>query len=100
MRYVARVASRGVYIRALLNACPDDPKCLRDHAVLSDPYDKGLRASELVAVSLEHILRATDSEARLLTIPRHMGDQEGEGDRLAVAALGARDRCMDRARRC
>ena len=40
---------------------------LRDRALLSAAYDTGLRASELVAVAIEHIEEAIDPEARLLT---------------------------------
>lgn len=87
VRDIAREAPRGLNGGALLEACPDDPPGLRDRALLSVAYDTGLRASELVAVALEHIVPATDPEARLLTIPRHKGDQEGEG---ATAFLSPR----------
>ncbi|MDF0544657.1 tyrosine-type recombinase/integrase [Sphingobium sp. H39-3-25] len=70
---------RGLNIRALLEACGDDLTGLRDRALLSTAYDTGLRASELVAVAVEHIVDALDPEARLLEIPRSKADQEGEG---------------------
>lgn len=84
---IARDSARGLNIRALLMACGDDLTGLRDRALLSAAYDTGLRASELVAVAVEHILDAIDPEARLLAIPRHKGDPEGEG---ATAYLSPR----------
>lgn len=87
VRDVERDKPRGINIRALLEACADDLPGLRDRALLSAAYDTGLRASELVAIELEHILEALDAEARLLAIPRSKGDQEGEG---ATAFLSPR----------
>lgn len=87
VRDVARDAPRGLNIRALLDACADDLPGLRDRALLSTVYDTGLRASELVAVAVEHIVDALDPEARLLEIPRTKGDPEGEG---ATAFLSPR----------
>ena len=84
---VERDKPRGLNIRALLEACGDDLTGLRDRALLSTAYDTGLRASELVAVLVEHIVDALDSEARLLEIPRSKADQEGEG---ATAFLSPR----------
>lgn len=87
VRDVAREAPRGLNVRALLEACPDDLPGLRDRALLSVAYDTGLRAAELVAVAVEHIVAATDPEARLLRIPRTKTDPEGEG---ATAFLSPR----------
>lgn len=87
VRDVERDRPRGVNIRALLDSCTDDLPGLRDRALLSTAYDTGLRASELVAVALEHIEEAIDPDARLLQILRHKGDQEGEG---ATAYLSPR----------
>lgn len=84
---VERDKPRGINIRALLEACADDLPGLRDRALLSVAYDTGLRASELVAIEVEHILEALDPEARLLAIPRSKSDQEGEG---ATAFLSPR----------
>lgn len=84
---VARDTPRGLNIRALLEGCGDDLPGLRDRALLSTAYDTGLRASELVAIEVEHILEAIDPEARLLAIPRSKGDREGEG---ATAFLSPR----------
>ncbi|QPT10858.1 tyrosine-type recombinase/integrase [Sphingomonas paucimobilis] len=84
---VERDKPRGINVRALLEACADDLPGLRDRALLSVAYDTGLRASELVAIEVEHILEALDPEARLLAIPRSKSDQEGEG---ATAFLGPR----------
>lgn len=55
--------------------------------MLSVAYDTGLRASELVAIAVEHIMEALDPEARLLRIKRSKGDSEGEG---ATAFLSPR----------
>lgn len=87
VRDVERDKPRGINIRGLLEACADDMPGLRDRALLSVAYDTGLRASELVAIEVEHILEAIDPEARLLAIPRSKGDQEGEG---ATAFLSPR----------
>jgi integrase len=76
---VARDQPHGLNVRALLEACGDDLPGLRNRALLSVAYDTGLRASELVAVRVEHIVDALDPEARLLLVPRHKGDPEGEG---------------------
>lgn len=78
---------RGLNVRALLECCAQDLPGLRDRALLSAGYDTGLRASELVAIEVEHIIEAIDPEARLLSIPRSKGDQEGEG---ATAYLSPR----------
>ncbi|CAN5308434.1 hypothetical protein BH11PSE5_BH11PSE5_22690 [soil metagenome] len=87
VRDVERDKARGLNIRALLDSCGDDLPGLRDRALLSAAYDTGLRASELVAVAVEHIEEAIDPEARLLQILRHKGDQDGEG---ATAYLSPR----------
>jgi integrase len=79
VRDIERDKARGLNIRALLESCADDLPGLRDRALLSTAYDTGLRASELVAVAIEHIEEAIDPAARLLQILRHKGDQEGEG---------------------
>jgi hypothetical protein len=79
VRDVEREAPRGINVRALLEACAEDLPGLRDRALLSVAYDTGLRASELVAIELAHIVEALDPEARLLMIARSKGDAEGEG---------------------
>ncbi|TCM23827.1 tyrosine-type recombinase/integrase [Novosphingobium sp. ST904] len=84
---VTRDTARGLNVRALLEASGEDLTGLRDRALLSVAYDTGLRASELVAITVEHILEALDPEARLLEIPRSKGDQDGEG---ATAYLSPR----------
>ncbi len=87
VRDVERDNARGLNIRSLLKSCGDDLPGLRDSALLSTAYDTGLRASELVAVAVEHIEEAIDPEARLLQILRSKGDQDGEG---ATAYLSPR----------
>lgn len=84
---VERDKPRGINVRALLEACTDDLPGLRDRALLSVAYDTGLRASELVAVEVDHVLDALDPEARLLAIHRSKGDPEGQG---ATAYLSPR----------
>lgn len=87
VRNVERDTPRGLNVRALLESCGEDLPGLRDRALLSVGYDTGLRASELVAIEVAHILEAIDPDARLLTIPRSKGDPEGEG---ATAFLSPR----------
>jgi integrase len=87
VRDVERDKARGLNIRSLLESCANDLPGLRDRALLSTAYDTGLRASELVAVAVEHIEEAIDPEARLLQILRSKGDQDGEG---ATAYLSPR----------
>lgn len=84
---VARDQPRGLNVRALLEASGEDLTGLRDRALLSVAYDTGLRASELAAIEVSHILEALDPEARLLAIARHKGDPDGEG---ATAYLSPR----------
>ena len=90
VRDVARDTPRGLNVRALLESCAEDLPGLRDRALLSTAYDTGLRASELVAIQVEHILAATDPEARLLAIPRSKGDQEGQGATAFLSPRSAR----------
>ena len=87
VRNVERDEPRGLNVRALLESCAEDMPGLRDRALLSAGYDTGLRASELVAIEVEHIIEAIDPDARLLSIQRSKGDQEGEG---ATAYLSPR----------
>ena len=87
VRNVERDTPRGLNVRALLENCSEDLPGLRDRALLSAAYDTGLRASELVAIGVEHIIEAIDPDARLLRIPRSKGDQKGEG---ATAYLSPR----------
>lgn len=82
-----RDAPRGLNLRALLAACPDDLPGLRDRALLSVAYDTGLRVSELVAIQVDDIVAAIDADARLLRVRRSKGDPEGQG---ATAYLSAR----------
>lgn len=87
VRNVERDEPRGLNVRALLESCVEDLPGLRNRALLSAGYDTGLRASELVAIKVEHLIEAIDPDARLLTIPRSKGDPEGEG---ATAYLSPR----------
>lgn len=87
VRNVERDEPRGLNVRALLESCGEDLPGLRNRALLSAGYDTGLRASELVAIEVGHVIEAIDPEARLLAIPRSKGDQDGEG---ATAYLSPR----------
>ena len=87
VRSIERDQPRGLNVRALLDSCAEDLPGLRDRALLSAGYDTGLRASELVAIMVEDIIEAIDPDARLLTIRRSKGDQDGEG---ATAYLSPR----------
>ena len=55
--------------------------------MFSVDYDTGLRASEFVAIAVEHVTEALDPEARLPAIQRSKNDQDGEG---ATAFLSSR----------
>ncbi|NML91916.1 integrase [Sphingobium sp. TB-6] len=90
VRNVERDEPRGLNVRALLESCPEDLPGLRDRALLSSGYDTGLRASELVAIEVEHIIEAIDPDGRLLSIPRSKGDQEGEGATAYLSPRSAR----------
>lgn len=79
VRNVERDEPRGLNARALLETCSEDLLGLRDCALLSAGYDTGLRASELVAIKVAHIIGAIAPNACLLTITRSKGDQEGMG---------------------
>ena len=82
-----RDAPRGLNLRNVLEACPDDLPGLRDRALLSVAYDTGLRVSELVRIQIDDIVPAIDADARLLRIQRSKGDPDGQG---ATAYLSAR----------
>jgi integrase len=69
---------KGFTLKALLEACDQDPPGLRDSALLSLGYDAGLRVSELLAVTVE-ALEVQEDGSGLLTIARSKTDQEGEG---------------------
>ena len=84
---VERDEPHGLNVRAPLESCAEDLPGVRDRALLSTGYDTGLRASELVAIEIEHIIEAIDPDARLLSIPRSKSGQEGEG---ATAYLNPR----------
>ena len=71
----------------LLGSIPDDPRGLRDRALISMAYDAGLRRSELVRIQVEHIERLTNGEASLF-IPALENRPSGRrGTGLAVGPL-------------
>ncbi len=63
---------------ALLQACPGTLPGLRAAARLSLAYDTGLRVSELVRVTCDHVVVQSDGSA-VLSVPRSKTDQEGQG---------------------
>jgi integrase len=85
-----RDAPRGLNLRSVLEACPDDLPGLRDRALLSVAYDTGLRVSELVAIQVDDIVAAIDADARLLRIKRSKGDPEGQGATAYISARSVR----------
>ncbi|MBV1692149.1 tyrosine-type recombinase/integrase [Novosphingobium sp. G106] len=70
--------AKGFTLSALLQACPGTLPGLRDAALLSLAYDTGLRVSELVRVTCDHLATQSDGSA-VLTVPRSKTDQEGQG---------------------
>ncbi|WP_185965224.1 tyrosine-type recombinase/integrase [Glacieibacterium frigidum] len=72
-------------VMRLLDSIPDDPRGLRDCALISMAYDAGLRRSELVRIQVEHIERLTNGDASLF-IPRSKTDQAGDGARAWLSA--------------
>jgi integrase len=67
-----------ITLSALLAACGDDPRELRDAALLSVAYDGGLRASEVIAATVEDIEAQADGSG-ILHLRRSKTDQAGEG---------------------
>lgn len=65
-------------LRALVDACGDDPRELRDAALLSLAYDGGLRASEVIAACVEDITAEPDGSG-VLHLRRSKTDQVGDG---------------------
>ena len=78
---------RGVSLAAILDGSGASAVGLRDAGLLSVAYDTGLRAAELVALSVEDLVAAIDADAGLITVRRTKSDQEGEG---ATAYLSPR----------
>lgn len=75
---IGDVAVKGITLACLLDACGSDLAGLRDAALLSLGYDAGLRVSELVGVSIEHLEVQEDGNG-LLDLPSSKTDQEGQG---------------------
>lgn len=72
-------------LRALVDACADDPRELRDAALLSMAYDGGLRASEVIAACIEDIAAEPDGSG-VLHLRRSKTDQAGEGAYVYLSA--------------
>ena len=83
----------GPSLLGILASLPDNPRGIRDRALLTVGYDAGLRRSELVRIQVAHLERLPNNEMALF-IPRSKTDQAGEGARAwlssrAVSALDA-----------
>lgn len=74
-----------ITLRALLAACGDDPRELRDAALLSVAYDGGLRASEVIAATVDDIKAQPDGSG-ILYLRRSKTDQVGEGAYVYLSA--------------
>lgn len=84
---------KGPSLLGILASLPDDPRGVRDRALITVGYDAGLRRSELVRIKVAHLERLANNEMSLF-IPRSKTDQAGEGARAwlssrAVEALDA-----------
>ncbi len=72
----------GVSVEAMLASSPDTVQGARDRALLSLAFDTGLRRSEIVAVSCNHIEpggAGANGVGGRLFVPRSKSDQEGAG---------------------
>lgn len=64
--------------QALIDACPDDPRGLRDRALIATGYDTLCRRSELVALRIEDISLRSDGSGTIL-VRKSKADQFGHG---------------------
>lgn len=67
-------------VTRILATMGDDPRSLRDAAMLSLASDSLLREAELVAVKLEHLQPDAHRETWSVWVPFSKTDQEGKGD--------------------
>ena len=74
------------YLRRLLDTCGDELIGLRDRALLLVGFPGAFRRSELVALEVGDV--AVVDEGLKVTIRRSKGDQEGEGQLVAIGRTG------------
>ena len=67
-------------VSRILATLGDDPRSLRDAALLSLASDTLLREAELVAIKVEHIQPDAHLETWSVWVPSSKTDQEGQGD--------------------
>jgi len=67
-------------VQRILATLGDDPRSLRDAALLSLASDSLLREAELVAVKVEHLQPDAHCETWSVWVPCSKTDQEGHGD--------------------
>lgn len=67
-------------VQRILGTLGDDPRSLRDAALLSLASDSLLREAELVAVKVEHLQPDAHRESWCVWVPFSKTDQEGAGD--------------------
>jgi site-specific recombinase XerD len=79
----AKAAATADYLKRMLQAVPDSFTGLRDRALLLVGFAGALRRSELVALQVEDVQFVP--EGMVLTIRRSKTDQEGAGQKVAVA---------------
>ncbi len=84
-------------LRAMVAALPDDPRGLRDRAMLLLGFAAALRRSELVGLDVGDVAFA--KRGLVVTIRRSKSDQEGAGAKVAVAPGGDPAACPVRATR-
>jgi site-specific recombinase XerD len=79
----AKAAAVTEYLKRMLEQIPDSLIGIRDRALLLVGFTGALRRSELVALDIQSIQFV--AEGLVLTIPRSKTDQEGSGEKIAIA---------------
>jgi integrase len=82
-------------IAAMLATCRDDPRGLRDRALIAFGFASAMRRSELVALQVEDLTET--SEGYRVLIRRSKTDQEGQGATIAIP-IGSRLRPVEAVR--
>jgi len=87
----AKAAATTNYLKQMLDHVPDTLGGLRDRALLLLGFAGAFRRSELVALNIEDI--GYSPEGLVITIRRSKTDQEGSGEKVAVALGKSRETC-------